>query len=144
MSELISKGILSEPIFEKIETGENFEAIISLDEKKYLKRWGELPGSLVDKVAKSSERNGLLVKQYIENKGRYGKTIIFALNGYHAYILCEEFKKQHMNCDFVFSNHGNEMNTEIIQKFMEGNLDVLININILTEDSDVPHIQTVF
>jgi len=144
MANLIKHGILAEPVFEHIQTGENFEAIISLDEKQYIKRWKELPASLVERVAKSSERNGLIVRQYLDNQDKYGKTIIFALNGYHAFTLSEEFRKHNIKCDFVYSLHGKEDNSSVIRKFRNNELDVLININILTEGSDIPEIQTVF
>ena len=56
MSDLIAKGILSEPSFKRIITGENFEPVISIDEEKLIRRYGELPESLVNKIAKSSSR----------------------------------------------------------------------------------------
>ncbi len=144
MAELIKKGILSEPVFEHIQTNENIEATITLDERKFIKKWKNLPESLVDKVAKSSSRNTLIVNQYLQNKEKYGKTLVFALNGYHAYTLAEEFKKHKVKCAFVYSAHGKEENARVIRKFINNEIDVLININILTEGSDIPDIQTVF
>jgi len=40
MSQLIKDKYLATPKYEKIETGKNFEAIVSLNEEKYIKRWG--------------------------------------------------------------------------------------------------------
>jgi len=144
MSTLITLGFLSEPLFERVETGENFEVTMSLDEKKYIKRWGELSETLVERIARSSNRNELIVDQYLKNRERYGKTIIFALNGYHAYTLCLEFKKHGVNCEYVYALNNPRFNSDIIQAFADGRLDVIININILTEGSDVPDIETVF
>ncbi len=144
MSQLIKEKYLATPKYIDVKTEQSFEALISLNEEKYIKRWGELPESLVDKVAKSSERNNLIVQHYLDNKEKYGKTLIFALNAYHAYTLAQEMQKAHVRCDFVYSRHGKEKNAEVIRNFQEGKLDVLININILTEGSDIPDIQTVF
>ena len=144
MSQLIKDKYLAKPEYIDVQTGENFETFISLDEEKYIKRWGELPESLVDKVAKSSERNKVIVQHYLDNKGKYGKTLIFALNAYHAYTLTQEMRKSNVRCDFVYSRRGKEKNEVVIHQFQEGKLDVLININILTEGSDIPDIQTVF
>ena len=141
LGNLIRNGTLSEPVFEHIQTNNNFEHLISLDEEAFLKKWGELPETLVDKIAKSSERNGLIVQQYLENRERYGRTLIFALNGYHAFTLCEELRARGVTCDYIYSL--NDDNHEKINKFKSGKLDVLINITILTEGSDVPDIQTV-
>lgn len=144
MSQLIKEKYLATPKYIDVKTGQSFEALISLNEEKYIKRWGELPESLLDKVAKSSERNKLIVQHYLDNKGKYGKTLIFALNAYHAYTLTQEMQKANVKCDFVYSRHGKEKNAEVIRNFQEGKLEVLININILTEGSDIPDIQTVF
>lgn len=144
MSTLITKGILADPVFENVDTGQDFEPIVSVDEKKFIKRWGELPPSLVDKVANSSARNEIIVNQYLQNKERYGKTIIFALNGLHAFTLCESLKKAGVACDFVYTGNSKQKNAEVISKFKRGKLDVLININIMSEGSDIPDIETVF
>jgi len=42
MIKLIQDGTLAEPVFSRIFTDENFEPEISLDEAKFLKKWGEL------------------------------------------------------------------------------------------------------
>lgn len=142
MGELIKKQILANPIFEKIETNANFEPFISIDEVELMKKFGEIPATLADKIAKSSSRNKIIVDTYMENKDRYGKTLIFALNAFHCYTLSEEFRKRKIKCDYIYS--GNRNNEEKIRRFKENELDVLVNINILTEGSDVPDIQTIF
>jgi superfamily II DNA or RNA helicase len=142
MSELITKQILAEPQFERIETGTNVEAVISIDEEKFIKKWGELSPSLVEKIAHSCERNDIIVDTYIQNKEKYGKTLIFALNAYHCISLCEQLQKKGIRCDYIYSAHDGNENK--IRRFKGGELDVLVNINILTEGSDVPDIQTIF
>ncbi len=142
MSNLIAKGILSTPRFIRRETGEDIEPIISLDEEKLIRRYGELPESLVNKIAKSSVRNKLIVEEYLNHKDEYGKTLIFAMNILHCRLLCEELQKHKIKCGYIFS--GMDDNTSVIKDFKEGKLDVLVNVNIMTEGTDVPDIQTVF
>lgn len=146
MGELIKKKILADPIFERIETNTNIEPFISIDEVKLIKKFGEIPSTLADKIAHSTQRNEVIIETYMKNKERYGKTLIFALNAYHCFTLCEELKKRGINCDYIYS--GNKDNEVKIKRFKdstgENKIDVLVNINILTEGSDVPDIQTVF
>ncbi len=142
MSELITKGILSDPHCSRIETEEDFEPCISDDEAKLIKRYKELPESLVSKIAASHNRNQIILKEYLDNKDKYGKTLIFAMNVMHCRLLSEELKKHNIRCGCVYS--GNENNSEIIEEFKNNKLDVLVNVNIMTEGSDVPDIQTVF
>lgn len=142
MSELITKQILANPNFERIETNTDFETIISIDEAKLIKKYGEIPPTLADKIAHSSRRNKAIVDTYMKNRERYGKTIMFALNAFHCYTLCQELKNKGVSCDYIYS--GNKDNGAKIRRFKDNEFEVLININILTEGSDVPDIQTVF
>ena len=142
MSDLIAKGILADPCCSRVHTGENFEPEISEDEERLIKRYKELPESLVSKIASSHKRNQVILKEYLENKEKYGKTLIFAMNVVHCRLLYEELKKHGVRCGHIYS--GKEDNNKIIDDFKSNKLDVLINVNIMTEGSDVPDIQTVF
>lgn len=142
MSNLIAKGILASPEFIRRETGENFEPIISIDEEKLIRRYGELPETLVNKIALSNVRNELIINEYINNREQYGKTLIFALNILHCRFLYEELRKKGVKCGYIYS--GLDGNTATIKDFKNGDIDVLINVNIMTEGTDVPDIQTVF
>lgn len=142
MSDLIAKKILADPQYERVETSENFEPDISYDEAKFINKYGELPDTLIHKIAVSKERNAIILKQYIDNTERYGKTLIFALNVVHCRFLYEELSKKKVRCGLVYS--GKQDNSKVINDFKDNKLDVLVNVNILTEGTNVPNIQTVF
>jgi superfamily II DNA or RNA helicase len=142
LSDLIAKGVLATPKFIRKETDEEFEPQISLDEEKLIRRYGELPETLVSKIASSNTRNQLIVDEYLKNKTAYGKTLIFAMNVIHCRFLHEELCKHHVRCGVIYS--GKEDNSVVINDFKENRYDVLINVNIMTEGTDVPDIQTVF
>lgn len=97
---------------------------------------------LKNQIACSSVRNNVILKQYLDNKERYGKTLIFAVNQMHAETLFSEFRNAGILCDYVVSSKPGSQ--QIIHQFKENELTVLINVQILTEGSDVPDIQTVF
>ena len=142
MSELIAEGYLSSPVFERVNTNIDFNTRITLDEQQYIRKWGELSSETIEKMACVAERNTLIADTYIKNKEKYGKTLIFALNATHCISLCEELQKRGVRCDYIYSAH--QGNAEKINRFKNGELDVLVNINIMTEGNDVPDIQTVF
>lgn len=148
MSDLIANGTLAKPNYIPKETNIDIEAIINIDERKYIQKWGELPETLVNKVAKTNERNEFIVDEYVRNKEQYGKTIIFALNAIHCDSLNEQFKKRGIRSGYVYTMIGDAENQRTIERFRHNDkadgIDVLININILTEGSDIPDIQTVF
>src|SRR5690606_22175214 len=94
LSQLITKQVLATPVFERVDTDTNFEAVISVDEADLIKKYGEIPTTLANKIAQSSKRNKVIVDTYLNNKERYGKTLIFALNSLHCFTLAEELKKR--------------------------------------------------
>lgn len=152
LSKLIADGTLASPINLKRETNVEIERYIDAEEMKKVLAKGDLTEKAVNKIAKSNERNEVIVNEYIEHKEKYGKTIIFALNKEHCIVLQAMLAAKGVKCDYVYSGRGG--NESIIDRFrhddhkdVAGNndhIDVLININILTEGSDIPDIQTVF
>ena len=146
MSKLIADSILAKPNYINIETNIDIETIIDIDEKKYIEKWGEMPQSLLMKVAKTNKRNKIIIDEYMKNRKKYGKTIIFALNAIHCIALSDELKKRGVKCEYIYSL--NKDNEDVIDRFKDNSrkdhIDVLININMLTEGSDIPDIQTVF
>lgn len=142
MSDLIAAGILAVPKFKQVKTGEDFEPVISDEEAEKIRKTGELPPSLISKIADSRERNQIILKEYLDHKNEYGKTLIFALNVVHCRFLYEELKRHKVKCGLVYS--GKEDNSRVINDFREGRYEVLVNVNIMTEGTDVPDIQTVF
>lgn len=156
LKRLIGLGILAEPIFEDVATGQNF--IKELSDSDIAKINTFDINSIGDKIAKSisenSERNYLIVDRYVKNKDKYKQTLVFALNQDNAIALNALFKAKQVKSDFVISSvkdavTGNtsnftKENREKIERFRNGELEVLINVNILTEGTDMPNIQSVF
>ena len=142
MSALITRGFLAEPKYRRVDTNISFHTQITLDEQRYINKWGELSPETMERMARVAERNTLIAENYLENAKEYGKTLIFALNATHCISLCEELQKRGVRCDYIYCAHPG--NTEKIAKFKRGDLDVLVNINVMTEGNDVPDIQTVF
>ena len=146
MNQLINNGTLSKPIPTSIETSVNIETMIDDKEIAHIQKMHEMPESLVDKIARTNTRNELIVDHYVKNKDKYGKTIVFALNGIHCMALDDAFKARGIKSGFIYTHNKN--NSEIIEQFRNNDhpkhIDVLININMLTEGSDIPDIQTVF
>lgn len=141
MSTLIKKQILADPHFSRKYTDQSFESEITEDEAQWICRYYELPETLVNRIAISAQRNKIIIDDYLKNKEAYGKTLIFAMNVLHCRLLAEDLKTHGVRCGCVFS--GQENNSGIINDFKEGKLQVLINVNIMTEGTDVPGIQTV-
>ena len=150
---LIKRGILSTPRFETIEThvlaGENINSGMI----KRIVFSDNLPEDIANEIADNKERNRLIVNTYLNNRDKYRQTIIFALNVNHAIQLNAIFRKYGVKSDYIVSDirdsvtgisRSREDNNRNIEAYREKKLDVLINVNILTEGTDLPQTQTVF
>ncbi|MHB1364750.1 MAG: DEAD/DEAH box helicase family protein [Eubacteriales bacterium] len=162
LRELINRGILSEPIFKSVATNVNMvdlfeennseEALERITKESFfdIESIGKETASA---IANNSTRNKAIVDEYIKNKDLYKQTLVFALNVEMAIVLSSLFNKAGMRSDFVVSdikdmathiNISSDENKIKTQKFRNGELDILVNVNILTEGFDVPNVQSVF
>jgi ATP-dependent helicase IRC3 len=151
---LINQGILSEPVFEELITSIDMTEIIGEKEMNNLKYFdiGSIGEATAKTIANNSIRNRIIVDTYLKKKNKYKQTIVFALNQDNAIALNKLFKENGVKSDYIISAVQAYMtgatltkeNKEKISKFKKGETDVLINVNILTEGTDVPKVQSVF
>jgi superfamily II DNA or RNA helicase len=149
--------ILAKPIFEQPQRTE-FTPNFDPDKyAKWVKTYGDLPESIITQLAKSQERNEFIAKVYADNREKYGKTIIFA----DRWFQCEQLKTflerhgvkagtvySHVDADLGSVDARNQRdqdeNARVLAQFRRNEIDVLINIRMLIEGTDVPDVQTVF
>ncbi len=151
---LISRGILSEPIFEEVSTGFDMTRYLDDEQLDNLQYFDieSIGRGTAQTIAENDQRNWAIVNRYINNKSKYKQTIVFALNVFNAIALNKLFQEQGIKSDFVISIVKDMVtgvnlkkdNPEIINRFRKGDLEVLINVNILTEGTDIPNVQSVF
>ncbi|WP_449416673.1 DEAD/DEAH box helicase family protein [Phormidium nigroviride] len=150
---LIAKGILAEPIFENLTTQLDFHNQLSDRDIKAIENFDKLPKDIAEKIARSSIRNKQIVERYINNQDKYKPVLVFAIDVDHAIALNGLFKSRGVRSDFVVAqirdmNTGATIaakeNSEKIKRFRNGELEVLINVEMLTEGIDLPNVQTVF
>ena len=130
------------------------------DFKKWVKQFhNDIPEHIINELAESSKRNALIANTY--NKKEHGKTIIFADRWYQCEMLVEMLDKNGIKAGAIYSNSSQQRGNadfrnlkrressqqkQDLLEFKKENskLDVLVNINILTEGTDIPDVQTVF
>lgn len=145
ISKLIKNGTLSTPIYIPVPSNYNGIEVFSKDNKalEYFRQFRELSPSMLNKMSRHKVRNATIVEEFLNNKEKFGKTLIFALNQSHAKNLCKKLRENGIKCDYAISQRKDSQ--YVIQRFKENDdIDVLINVNMLIEGSDVPDIQTVF
>ena len=151
---LISLGILANPKHIEVRTDIDMTKLFSSEEINNIAKndLTSLNEKSLEKLNKNIERNQLIVDTYLANKKNFGRTIVFAVDVINAIALNAIFQSVGVKSDFVVSSlisglnrsASTERNPQVIKAFKDGNLDVLINVNIATEGTDIPNIQTVF
>jgi ATP-dependent helicase IRC3 len=150
---LITRGILAEPIFENLETELDFYRELTDKDIKAIEDFDKLPKKIAERIAMSNVRNKRIVDHYVENRDRFKPLLVFAVDVQHAIELNGLFQKRGINSDFVAAKISDAItgatisvkeNSEKIKRFRRGELEVLINVEMLTEGTDLPNVQTVF
>lgn len=153
LKELIKRQILSKQIFESYYTDEEYGASMGADAWNSIQNFDALPDEIASQMADSAARNQLIVETYKNKRHEYGQTILFAVNVVHAIQLTALFRKAGIKADYIvfairdsitgvtISREDNQRN---IEAYRNGELQVLINVNILTEGIDLPQTKTVF
>lgn len=153
LKELINRRILAKPVFESFYTDEDYGSSLGLDAWESIQHLDILPDEIAQQMADSTARNKLIVQTYKAKQEEYGQTILFAVNVVHAIQLSKLFNKAGIKADYIVSSVKDSVtgvtissadNERKIEDYRNGNLQVLINVNILTEGIDLPQTRTVF
>ena len=153
LKDLINRRILAKPVFESYQTEEQYGQELGLEAWESIQHLDTLPEDVARKIASSVPRNRLIVDTYKKGQKKYGQTIVFAVNVDHAIALNAQFREAGIASDYVVSSIrdmatgvtiSREDNERKEQAYRDGKLQVLINVNILTEGVDFPKTGTVF
>jgi len=155
--ELEDKKILASPVF--IQEKTNFNLVLSdNDVDKLIFKHQELPSHIIEEIAKNEDRNNFIAQYYIDNREKFGKTIIFLDRWYQCKTVENYINKKagkeiassvfsyvdgNKNIDYI-NNRKSNQNEINLERFKKGEIEVLINVKMLTEGVDVPDVKTVF
>jgi superfamily II DNA or RNA helicase len=154
--DLMASRVLARPKLEDVAV--DFTPKFGPDEySRWVNTNRDLPESVVEQLATSRERNLAVVNHYVSNRDKYGKTLVFADRWPQCVTIEEMLKERSVRAGSVFSqvdlsrcsaternSRSRDENAKNIEAFKAGELDVLVNIRMLTEGTDVPDAQTVF
>ncbi len=153
---LMADGTLAIPIPENAPT--DFEP--DFDDRAYrnwVNTYRDLPEKMIEELAQSRERNLAIASYYVEHKARLGKTIMFADRWYQCEQIGAFLEQRGVRADAIYSHVDRsgrtaevrnrrtaDYNAKVLQRFRNDELDVLLNVRMLTEGTDVPSVRSVF
>lgn len=156
VSELIAAEVLARPRFIRTPTSvvPDFN---EADYQKWLGTYRDIPEAVIEHLAKNRERNAFIAETYVRNRKEYGKAIIFADHWYQCEAIVEALRKRQVRAGAVYSHvdatlssvsarrkRDRDENARVLEQFRNNELDVIVNVRMLTEGTDLPDAQTVF
>lgn len=140
---LIALDILAKPI--PIHCDTKFEPKFDAAQfQRWRATYQDVPEGIITQLAENQERNDTIWKTYVDRRKEFGKTIIFADRWFQCDYLREKLLAKGVRADVVYSKQHGDKNTAVLKAFRDNQLDVLINVRMLTEGTDVPMLQSVF
>ena len=153
---LMAQGILSKPLPEQQKT--NFTPSFDFREyQKWVGTFRDIPEDIITQMAENNDRNAFIADLYARNKDRYGKTLIFVDRWFQCEAICEHLHKLGIRAGTVYSHidgglrtsdarnkRKSDENAQVLDAFRRNDLDVVLNVRMLTEGTDVPDVKTCF
>jgi len=152
MAELIAKELLARPIPVTVPTDFDPEREMTDEERKHLSQFHEPSADMLIRLGKSEPRNKIIVSHYVANREKYGKTLVFATDVRGAATLKDAFDEAGVRSEYVASYRPDAKDGERVDRRTvlaeyadrKSGLDVLINVEMLTEGVDLPMTRTAF
>lgn len=139
--ELISAGWLAVPHLRRVESQVVADAGLSPADLS----GGDLPPQVASRLAQDDSRNALIVQTWKDGPpegGRYGQTIVYAIDAAHAEALSQRFRDTGTRANWITPERP-ERHTAI-HRFRSGVLDVIVTSAILPEGAELPNASSVF
>lgn len=103
---------------------------------------GDFSDSELAAAIDTPERNRLIVDSYLD-KTPNQKALVFCVNVAHAIHVYQEFMEAGVLAAYVVGETPSQERTEILKRFAEGEIQVLVNCMVLTEGFDEPSITAI-
>ena len=149
-TDLFDKIILSMPIKDFIKQGylSTYKYYSLRDESPIKKRIGDIEidrfgeykeASMEEKMDIGSIRAQLLNSYLTFAKGKKG--IIYAININHAKHICKEYQDAGFNAVSIDSNTPATERKDLVDKFKNKEIDIIVNVDVFSEGFDCPDIE---
>lgn len=138
---MIDEGYLARPEILPLTTGQSFRA--SADDARAYADTGELRRSLLKRIAEDELRNQYAANAIVEHANEWGKLLIFTTTVRQARSLREQLADSDVRAGIVTGAMKPNERQEELDRFRNGRRKILINVNVLSEGTDLPNVDTV-
>ena len=133
---LVEKGYLARPKLIRVKTESDWSPQI-------IHRGFDFAQTSLSEL-NTNHRNRCIADHYHTFRNKYGCSLIFAINKEHAEKLGVEFARRGITCAVVHGSRRDTENKRSYLQFKKGEVDVLINVRMMTTGIDIPKIKSIF
>ena len=141
ISTLQERGILAKIQLQKKRTGAEIE--LSDEEERLTSFSGDLPTSVLRRLAKNQRRNELIVDIVMDQISDSRLSLVFACSVKHAKELSLAVGIRGGRAAFVDCNMKRNLRRRVVNSFRAGDIDVIFNYGVLSTGFDAPNVGTV-
>ncbi|CCE85456.1 Piso0_005052 [Millerozyma farinosa CBS 7064] len=136
--DMIRNKELADMVFSTVDTDIDFEKV-TVKEGDYEIR--SLSG-----YVNNSEVNFKIVLTYLNmlEKFNFKSTLVFCVDINHCKTLCGLFQREGINAQYVTGETVKHERARIVSDFRNGKIQVLCNVQVFTEGTDIPNIDSLF
>ncbi len=140
--ELIRSEVLAKPVLVPIDTHITYEMTTS-ERRAFVDETGELPQTLLTRIAEDEERNKLIVDALVTNGPAWGQTLVFAETIAQGGALTALLRESGVTVEEVYGHTASEARRAIVETVRSKDVRVVINCGVFTEGTDLPCVETV-
>lgn len=147
--ELVEQRVLATPITHTVSTEFDIDRLLTAEDRERINDFGDFSDRILGQLVKQAPRNRSIIQTYLDGpdgsgQRNFGRTIVYAVNIAHADTLAKLFNQEGIDCEAVHTGRSRDENRDAIRRFRDGGLEVLVNVQMLTEGIDVPGADAVF
>ena len=136
IANLIREGFLVPPKTFVIDVG------VQQDLQNVRKTVSDFDMGQVEQIMNKRAINEKIVEEWQEKAGNR-KTVIFCSTVAHAHDVCDEFRKSQVRAEIVTGETPSEERKQILHDLEHGDVQVVVNVAVLTEGFDAPPISCI-
>ncbi len=99
----MERDYLARPVRIRVFTDIEAEAGMTDDERRHIAAFDNLSEETLNRLGAMNERNDAIVSHYLDNKAKYGKTLVFATCIDHACLLKDKFCANDAKAEYAAS-----------------------------------------
>lgn len=136
LHDMIQNKELTDARFSTIPVDVDFSNVDTLGDDYYL--------PALSSLMNATKLNVYIVLAYwkLRQKYKFKSTLIFCVDIKHCKTLCSIFQRHGVNAQYVTGETVKHERQSIIDDFKNGGIDVLCNVQVFTEGTDIPNIDS--